>query len=647
MSARRPARGALLVALLAFVLALAAAPGAGAATLPANFETQTIFSGIPKPVNFAFAPDGRVFVAEKNGKILVYENLGDQTPEVFANLAKPVYDFEDHGLLGLTLDPEFDAGRPYVYALYTFNHKLANHYAQQPVGFEPHSKTPQWSSTSEFEEDKCPEGEEVKKKHKEGKSALEKEGCEVSGVLVKLTAAGNKAVAAEAEPSEPKEEVLLEGWCQQSTTHSIGDLGWGPGGELFVSGGEGAMFEQPDYGQFENVCEDPPEPAAKEPVRLTAEGGSLRSQSVLRKHEAGKPAEATLLSGTLLRINSNTGEGWPGNPFAGSTEANARRIYSFGFRNPWRFAFNDRTGNIFLDNVGNGHYEEMDRIPMDATTAYNSGWPCYEGGEDQTNARNYEYAGEGGEPSWIETCKGFYKAEAEGHAKTAAPFFAYAHSGPIVPGDPCLSATTDIAGLAFAEGSAYPKAYKNALFFSDAIRGCIYVMKAGANGEPDPATASAFVSGNAPFSFPGVQIEQGPEGSIFYAEFGSGGNGAIKRIIYTGPPETEPTPPGPPAPTPTPTPQPTPPAPVPAPVKPKIKQRPSKSTKSTTAKFVFAGQTGMRFRCKVDGKSFSSCHSPRTYKHLKVGQHQFRVYAQNSAGERGTATVFKWQVVKP
>ena len=35
----------------------------------------------------------------------------------------------------------------------------------------------------------------------------------------------------------------------------------------------------------------------------------------------------------------------------------------------------------------------------------------------------------------------------------------------------------------------------------------------------------------------------------------------------------------------------------------------------------------MRFRCKIDGKSFASCRSPRTYKHLKPGQHQFRVYA--------------------
>jgi len=59
------------------------------------------------------AADGRVFVAQKNGEILVYSDLDDPTPALFADLREEVYDHRDRGLLGLALDPDFEA-RPYV-----------------------------------------------------------------------------------------------------------------------------------------------------------------------------------------------------------------------------------------------------------------------------------------------------------------------------------------------------------------------------------------------------------------------------------------------------------------------------------------------------------------------------------------------------
>ena len=113
----------------------------------------------------------------------------------------------------------------------------------------------------------------------------------------------------------------------------------------------------------------------------------------------------------------------------------------------------------------------MDKLPLSSPGVFNSGWPCYEGGPGGVNARNYEYAGEGGESSWIGVCKAFYKAEDEGHPQTQPPFYAYVNGGPAVPRDPCPSKPTDIAGLAFYEGSSYPAAYDDSLFFADAIRG--------------------------------------------------------------------------------------------------------------------------------------------------------------------------------
>ena len=107
----------------------------------------------------------------------------------------------------------------------------------------------------------------------------------------------------------PKEEVLLEGWCQQFSSHSIGDLQFGPEGALYASGGDGASFNdrrlRPARGR-RNPCGDPPGPPGTdaEPGRPT-EGGALRSQNL------------KLLNGTILRVDPDTGEGLPGNPLLG------------------------------------------------------------------------------------------------------------------------------------------------------------------------------------------------------------------------------------------------------------------------------------------------------------------------------------------
>ena len=105
-----------------------------------------------------------------------------------------------------------------------------------------------------------------------------------------------------------------------------------------------------------------------------------------------------------------------------------------------------------------------------------------------------------------------------------------------MPNDTCdpSPTLTDVGGISFYEGSNYPAEYKNSLFFADPIRGCIYVMKASPDGEPDPASVSTFEDGKSAFSFPGTDIEQGPEGDIFYTEFDSGpGTGTVHRITYT------------------------------------------------------------------------------------------------------------------
>src|SRR6266511_1712897 len=123
MSLRRAARSLLAGTMLAAVLMPLASGRGEAATLPSGFQEQIVFSGLTQPTNIEFAPDGRVFVAQKNGVIKIYDNLADPTPDVFADLSVAVHNQWDRGLLGLALAPNFPTS-PWVYVLYTYDAPL-------------------------------------------------------------------------------------------------------------------------------------------------------------------------------------------------------------------------------------------------------------------------------------------------------------------------------------------------------------------------------------------------------------------------------------------------------------------------------------------------------------------------------------------
>ena len=492
------ARAAVCLAATGLVW-LAFSPAAIAAELPPGFQDTEAIKGLEEPTNFRFSSDGRIFVAEKNGEILVYHGIEDTAPTVFADLRKQVFDKGDRGLLGLALDPNFPAS-PYVYVLYTFDHVLG----EDPPGAYPH-----WGQPPEYVGDDCPV------------SGPGVDDCPVSGRLVRLTAEGDHAAQKEGAVDE---KVLVEDWCQQDSSHSIGDLQFGPEGALFASGGEGASFTTSDYGQFGwphlNQCGDAPGAVGDELEPPDAEGGSLRSQDA-RTPEGPLGKDPTSLDGSLIRIDPESGEAWPGNPMAGSSDANARKIIAYGFRNPFRFTINPATENVFVDNVGNGTDEEIDHFPIAREHAYNSGWPCYEGLGPNP----------GFESIGLSACKSLY----EEAGSTSPPFFYYDHAAGVTPEDSCPTYNgSAISGAAFNDGNAFPSEYDGAFFFSDSVRGCIYVMKATADGEPDPLTTTPFLTEGSPY--PGVDIEMGPEGDLYYASlFGESfepGTGAIHRISY-------------------------------------------------------------------------------------------------------------------
>jgi glucose/arabinose dehydrogenase len=491
--------------LLAFAVLLALPVGAAAEpALPPGFQDEVVFNGLEQPTNFVFAPDGRVFVAEKPGRIKVFDGLEDTKSDVFADLRGDVYDNGDRGLLGLALDPEFTVnGR--VYALYTWDHVLG-----EP--WDNLSPTPKYGKPQISGDPNCP-------------TQNTSSSCLVSGRLVVLEEdPENKNHAVEAG-GLPKEEQLLEGWCQQFSSHSVGELQFGPEGALYVSGGDGAAYESiADWGQLpiptptnpnpnRNPCGDPNQPAGTAPSPTSeSQGGALRSQNL------------KLLNGAILRIDPATAEPLAGNPLLGNGDKNTERTVAKGFRNPFRFTFDPQTGEIYSGNVGSSEIEEIDRFGAPPSRLYNSGWPCYEGIERQFQFKTLGF----------NVCNALYKAQGEGKRQDSEPFLSYSHGQSVVPDDECpYESGSAISGLAFYQGSNLSDRYEDAFFFADAVRGCIWVMTTGPDGKPDPSTTERFMREGR--IYPGVKISEGPDGYLYYASLFSdegSGEGEIHRIAY-------------------------------------------------------------------------------------------------------------------
>jgi glucose/arabinose dehydrogenase len=466
MRRQRHYLAALSAGLLALVGVVAMPSAPTAAALPPGFTDTVAIGGLTAPTAAAFAPDGRVFVAEKSGVVKVFDSLTDTTATVFADLRTQTQDFWDRGLLGLAVDSSFPT-RPYVYVLYTYDAL-------------PGGTAPRWGDT-------CPTP-----------PGATGDGCVVTGRLSKLTM-GSGGVSVNEQP-------LITDWCQQYPSHSIGTITFGQDGALYVGGGDGASFNFVDYGQVGNPCADPPSPAGTNLTAPTARGGALRSQAVRRP--AGEPVT---LDGAVLRVHPDTGAGMPGNPFASSTDANARRVVAYGLRNQFRFGFRPGTSELWVGDVGWGTWEEVNRIPNAAdATAENFGWPCYEGA---ARLAGYDDAN-------LTMCESLYSG-----AGQTAPYYTYNHAAKVVPSDPCPTGGSSISGIAFENGSNYPAAYSGALFFADSSRGCIWAMRLGTNGQPNPAALEPFVTGvNAP-----VQVLSGPGGDLFYVALGSG---QLRRVSY-------------------------------------------------------------------------------------------------------------------
>ena len=442
----------------------------------AGFVDQTLpQTGLVDPMVIAFDRDDQMYVAEKSGRILRFDDIDDPTGTVVADLRMSVYNFWDRGMLGMALHPNFPT-TPYLYVLYAYD-------------AVPGGTAPRWGSSSNPQVgNPCPTP-----------PGATTNGCVVTGRLTRLDI-GNVG----AWPLNHTNEVpLVTDWFQQFPSHSIGSLAFGSDGALYASGGDGASFNYADYGQTSSS----PGVNAGGNNDPTNEGGALRSQDLRTS------GDNVTLDGAIIRIDPLTGLALPDNPlYTTQSDQNGKRIISYGYRNPFRFTFRPGTRELWVGDVGWNTWEEINRIvdPTDGTVD-NMGWPCYEGNGPMSGYSTFSI------------CQGLYS---QGAGAIVTPYFNYSHDQLIVPGETCGTGSSSVTGLAFYGGSGYPASYQGALFFADYSRKCVWAMRKGANGLPDAATVQTITGAAGP-----VMLATAPDGDVLYAGFD---DDRLHRIRYVG-----------------------------------------------------------------------------------------------------------------
>jgi glucose/arabinose dehydrogenase len=256
---------------------------------------------------------------------------------------------------------------------------------------------------------------------------------------------------ANAERVDPASERVVLLIPQPFANHNGGQLAFGPDGYLYIGMGDGGSGGDP-FGNGQNT---------------RALLGKILRIDVDGAHAAGK--------GYAIP---------PTNPFAPEgihPGAGAPEVWSFGLRNPWRFSFDSANGDLYIGDVGQSAWEEIDRQPAGSRGGENYGWNAMEG--------NHCYRA-GCDPS-----------------RFVAPIAEYGHD----------QGCAEIGGYVY-RGSRQP-ILRGVYVFADDCSGLVFTLQVD-KGRDAPRVV---LNSHRPISSFGV----GENGEIYVADLG----GAISRIV--------------------------------------------------------------------------------------------------------------------
>lgn len=267
-----------------------------------------------------------------------------------------------------------------------------------------------------------------------------------------------------------EEDVLVVN--QDYGNHNGGNIAFGPDGHLFIGLGDGGSGGDP----------------------------------------LGRAQDTTSLLGAMLRIDVDGGDpyGIPGdNPFAGnglcpanhSSDDDCPEIYAWGLRNPWRWSFDSATQALWVGDVGQGDWEEINIVERGG----NYGWDCREGAHDYT-----------GPPDGPD-------AACPDPAELIDPVHEYDHSNGV-----------SITGGYVYRGDAIP-ALEGRYVFADFASSTIWALEADGQGGYTRERIAQSPQGVSSFA-------EGPDGELYVLGWGQGDDGRIRRLVPGDAAEPQPEP---------------------------------------------------------------------------------------------------------
>ena len=485
----------LLPILLLLALTSFGAAGVVRAAMPPGFVKIPVNGVFDQPTGMTFDANGRMYVWERAGRVWIVEN-NTKLATPLIDISDEVGFWRDHGLLGFALHPNF-LQNGWIYLFYAVDHYHLTH-AGSP-SYDPNASEPFEPSIAR---------------------------------ITRYTARASDGFRS----VDPGSRRVLLGESANSgcpllhESHGVGSLVFGSDDTLLATCGEGSSYLGTDVGGDENGAYA---------TQALAEGIITPAENV-GAYRAQLPSS---LAGKILRLDPNSGDGVPGNPFfePGAPRSARSRVYALGFRNPFRFTARPNTGShdpidanpgaLYVANVGFNIWEELEVVKA---AAYNSGWPVYEGFDLQgdysqirvpnLDAPNPLYNGTSctlqyftfndlivqetpGPPSWPNPCNPAVQIPSSiprfmnrragltyGHNPSTGPLLTPTFTDGVptsigvgTPGSPVSGPQfggATVTGPVWYDGTDFPAAYQNSLFFADFTFGKIINVHYDANDKP-------------------------------------------------------------------------------------------------------------------------------------------------------------------